>query len=53
MASYGWAAGWDWEDTKVLSFFYLYLAAVGAVEVTLAWWFWRKSTGIADLASRS
>jgi hypothetical protein len=42
VASYGWAAEWNWDDSRVLGFFYLFLATVAVVEVVLAWWFWRR-----------
>lgn len=53
VASYGWAAGWDWEDSATLGILYLFLIAVGAIEVAGAWWFWRKIWPTNDTGRRS
>jgi hypothetical protein len=40
--SYGVLAKWDWEDPTLLPHFYLFVAAVGGLEVAAAWWFGRR-----------
>jgi hypothetical protein len=48
--SYGTLANWDWEDPGLLTRFYLFVAAVGGLEVAAAWWFGRRAFGWAQTA---
>jgi len=43
VASYGWAAGWNWEAARVLVPVLGFIAIMGGLEAWAAWWFWRKT----------
>ena len=43
LASYGWAAGWNWEAAHVLVPVLGFIAIMGGLEAWAAWWFWRKT----------
>jgi len=43
VASYGHAAGWDWDRAAVRVGLLLFVALVGAFEAAVAWWAWRTA----------
>ena len=42
-ASYGVAAGWDWDRVAVRASFLLFIAVAGTLEAGVAWWAWRRA----------
>ncbi len=43
IASYGWAAGWDWDSVRVLVLVLGFIAVMGGLEAWAAWWYWRRT----------
>jgi hypothetical protein len=47
---YGILAQWDWDDSTLLTHFYLFVSTVGGLEVAAAWWFARRAPGWSQSA---
>ena len=50
VASYGHAAGWDWERVALRAGLILFLAVTGTFEAAVAWWAWRTARERGRLA---